>query len=145
MFELVPIDRDATTRVAVASFLARFREPTLTAYRVDLRIFLGWCRSLEVEPLRVTRGQLEMYLRALEGCGYAPATVARRFTTVATFFHYAVVDELIATNPAAAVSRPRVAWEGQRRTVLHPLEFAALLTTARAATPPSMPWSRCSG
>jgi hypothetical protein len=30
VFELVPIDRDATTRVAVASFLARYREPTLT-------------------------------------------------------------------------------------------------------------------
>ena len=34
-------------------------------------------------------------------------------------------------NPAAAVTRPRVLWESQRRTVLHPLEYAALLTAAR--------------
>ena len=29
------------------------------------------------------------------------------------------------------MTRPRVAWEGQRRTVLHPREYAALLTAAR--------------
>ncbi len=29
-----------------------------------------------------------------------------------------------------AVTRPRVPWEGQRRTVLHPLEFAAVLSSA---------------
>jgi len=29
------------------------------------------------------------------------------------------------------VSRPKVQWEGQKRTVLHPLEFAAVLTPAR--------------
>lgn len=34
-------------------------------------------------------------------------------------------------NRALAVGRPRVPWEGQRRTVLHPLEFAAVLTAAR--------------
>ena len=32
---------------------------------------------------------------------------------------------------AVAVIRPRLAWEAQRRTVLHPLEYAALLTAAR--------------
>jgi integrase/recombinase XerD len=37
----------------------------------------------------------------------------------------------VAANPTAAVTRPRVPWEGQRRTVLHPLEFAAVLSAAR--------------
>ena len=36
-----------------------------------------------------------------------------------------------------AVTRPRVRWEGQRRTVLHPLEYAALLTAARRDSPGS--------
>jgi site-specific recombinase XerD len=70
--------------------------------------------------LRVTRGELEMYVRYLESRGYAAATIARRFGTVATFYKYAVIDGVIAANPAAAVTRPKVAWEGQKRTVLHP-------------------------
>ena len=82
--KLVPPHLDMT-RLAVASFLARYREPTLTAYTQDLKAYLGWCQVYDREVLRVTRGELEMYVRDLEGRGYAAATVARRFRTVATF------------------------------------------------------------
>jgi site-specific recombinase XerD len=132
--EILPNYLDVT-KLAITGFLARYREPTLTAYTLDLRCFLGWCRSNDLEMLRVTRGELETYVRHLESRGYAPATVARRFGTVATFYKYAVIDELIPANPAVAVTRPKVSWEGQRRTVLHPLEFAAMLSAARTSSP----------
>lgn len=125
------------TKLAVAGFLARYREPTLTAYTLDLRTFLGWCESNGLDMLHVTRGELEIYVRHLEAKGYAAATVARRFGTVATFYTYAVIDELIPANPAMAVTRPKISWEGQKRTVLHPLEFAfaAILSAARTSNP----------
>jgi site-specific recombinase XerD len=96
---------------------------------------LAWCQVYDRAVLRVTRGELEMYVRHLEGRAYAAATVARRFGTVATFYKYAVIDGIIPASPAAAVTRPKVAWEGQERTVLHPLEFAALLAAARTLGP----------
>lgn len=68
--ELVPGYLDVT-RLAVASFLARCREPTLTAYTQDLKAYLGWCQIYDREVLRVTRGELEMYVRHLESRGYA--------------------------------------------------------------------------
>lgn len=34
-----------------------------------------------------------------------------------------------------AFNRPKVDWEGQKRAVLHPLEFAALLAAARTSGP----------
>jgi site-specific recombinase XerC len=132
--ELLPNYLDVT-KLAVTGFLARYRQPTLGAYTLDLRTFLAWCRSNELEMLRVSRAELEMYVRHLESRGHAPATVARRFGTVATFLKYAVIDELIPANPAVAVTRPKVNWEGQKRTVLHPLEFAAMLTAARSSSP----------
>ena len=132
--DLVPGYLDVT-RLAVASFLARYREPTPTAYTQDLRVFLGWCQTYDREALRVSRGELELYVRHLEGRGYAAATVARRFGTVATFYKYAVIDGIIPANPATAVTRPKVSWEGRKRTVLHPLEFAALLAAARTSGP----------
>jgi hypothetical protein len=63
--ELVPGYVDVT-RLAVASFLARYREPTLTAYTQDLKAFLGWCQTFDREVLRITWGELEMYVRYLE-------------------------------------------------------------------------------
>jgi integrase/recombinase XerD len=79
----------------MASFLARYREPTLTAYTQDLKAFLGWCQTYGREALRVTRDELEMYVRYLESRGYAAAAIARRFGTIATFYKYAVIDGVI--------------------------------------------------
>jgi len=117
--------------LAAAGFLARYREPTTGAYRQDLRCFWQWCADHQLAPLTAKRPHLKLYLRDLEQRGYAPATVSRRLSTVAGFFKYAVIDELVASNPTLAVTRPRVRWESQHRTVLHPLEFAAVLSAAR--------------
>lgn len=128
---------DATTNFALISFLARYRGATLRAYQQDLKAYLRWCNDRQLQPLQVTRPHLELYLRWLEDRGYAPATIGRRFTTVAGFYRYAVLDGHLQVDPSVAVSRPKVPWEAQRRTVLHPLEFAALLTAAREHGPGS--------
>jgi len=125
------------TEYALASFLARYRGATLRAYQQDLLAFLRWCAARQLEPLLVERPHLELYMRWMEGQELAPATIGRRFGTVAGFFKYAVLDGHLPANPALAVSRPRFGWEGQRRTVLHPLEYAALLTAARRDGPQS--------
>ena len=119
------------TSYAVASFLARYRGLTLRAYRQDMLAFLTWCAERQLAPLEAERPHLELYLRWMESRGLAPATIGRRFATVAGFYKYAALDGNATVNPTLAVTRRRVAWEGQRRTVLHPLEYAALLTAAR--------------
>ena len=128
--DLHPVPTDPST-LAAAGFLARYREPTVCAYRNDLRCYRIWCSQHDLRPLQAQRGHLELYLRDLHAKGYAPATISRRLSTVAGLFRYAGLDEVVTKNPTLAVSRPKVQWEGQRRTVLHPLEFAAVLTTAR--------------
>jgi site-specific recombinase XerD len=123
------------SHLAVAGFLARYREPTASAYRRDLRRFWQWCTDRDLAPLAAKWPHIELSLRDLERRGYAPATINRRLSTLAGLFKYAVIDEHVPTNPTAAVTRPRVPWEGQRRTVLHPLEFAAVLSAARQTSP----------
>jgi len=137
-FVLVPRPSGpGVTEYALASFLARYRGSTLRAYQQDLLAFLRWCAARQLEPLQVKRPHLELYLRWMEQQELAPATIGRRFGTVAGFFKYAVLDGHLHDNPASAVTRPRVSWEAQRRTVLHPLEYAALLTAARRDGPQS--------
>ncbi len=117
-FVLVSRSTDpSVTDYALASFLARYRGATLRAYQQDLLAFLRWCAARQLEPLQVQRPHLELYLRWMEQQELAPATIGRRFGTVAGFFRYAVLDGHLHDNPAAAVTRPRVSWEGQRRTV----------------------------
>jgi len=137
--QLIPLDviTDEVTRRALFSFLARYRGDTLRAYQQDLKAYLTWCQQHELRPLQAQRPHLELYLRWMEQRGYAAATIGRRFATVAGFYRYAVIDGHLPVDPTLAVTRPSVPWEGQRRTVLHPLEFAALLTAARRDGPHS--------
>lgn len=102
----------SVTDYALASFLARYRGATLRAYQRDLLAFLRWCGARQLEPLQVQRSHLELHLRWLEQQELTPATIGRRFGAVAGFFRYAVLDAHLHDNPAAAVTRPRISWEG---------------------------------
>lgn len=119
---VAPWQQPDATQYAAVSFLARYRGDPLRAYSQDLRCFLRWCADRGVEPMQAQRPHLELYLRWMEQQGLAPATIGRRFTTVAGFYRYAVIDGNCGKGPSLAVTRPRVPGEGQRRTVLHPLE-----------------------
>ena len=74
MTTVSPVTGDVTN-LAVTGFLARYREPTLSAYRRDLQCFWAWCLERDLPPLSARRPHLELYLRDLERRGYAPATV----------------------------------------------------------------------
>ena len=50
----------------------------------------------------------------------ASATISRRFTTLAGFYRYTVIDGRLHKDPSLAVTHPRAPRQGQHRTVLHP-------------------------
>ena len=92
--QLIPLEviLDEVTGRALFAFLARYRGDTLRAYRQDLKAYLTWCQQHDLQPLQAQRPHLELYLRWMEQRGYAPATIGRRFATVAGFYRYAVID-----------------------------------------------------
>jgi site-specific recombinase XerD len=57
----------------------------------------------EATPASLPRQTTRMYVRHLEGRGYAPAMASRRFAAVATFYGYAVVVGALSASPADAV------------------------------------------
>ncbi len=105
----LPVPAHDLSEFAAVGFLARYREPTISAYRRDLHCFWQWCADRELVPLQARRPHIELYLRHLEARGYAPATISRRLSTLAGLFRYAVLDELVTANPTLTVTRPRVA------------------------------------
>lgn len=84
-------------------------------------MFLGRADNHGLAPVDVTPTAPGAVPAVARGPGYARATISRRFLTLATFYKYAVVDGYLEQDPAKLVGRPKVPWESQRRTVLHPL------------------------
>src|ERR1700733_11069203 len=82
----------------------------------------------------VRRADIETFARELEARGRAGATVARRLSTIAGFYRYAVEEELLDHSPAAHVRRPRVDYESHA-AALDRNELGALLVAAGLGPP----------
>ncbi|MCA1824457.1 MAG: tyrosine-type recombinase/integrase [Frankia sp.] len=142
MTELVPVaggslshfsPEQRATSIA-AAFLAGYTGRTREAYAGDLRDFGAWCAGHELQVLDVARAHITVYARSLEEAGRSPATVARRLSTLAGFYKYAVVEGFLDRSPADHVRRPRVSDESPRLG-LDRVELGLLLGAAAASSP----------
>jgi integrase/recombinase XerD len=125
-------------RGAIGGFLAGYSGNTRVSYATDLRLFAGWCADHGLRLLEVRCAHLEMFARTMEQEGRIRSTVARRLSTLCSFYRYCHLEGLLARNPAANVRRPKV--DPESRTLgLDRNELGALLVQAglgwRAITP----------
>ncbi len=58
------------------------------SYATDLRLFTGWCHEAKSTLLNVRRAHLELFGRWMEETGRMRSTVARRLSTLASFYKY---------------------------------------------------------
>ena len=94
-------------RLAVAAYLARFKGQSRIHTECDLRGYLTWCETRSLDPLAVTRPDIELYLRWLQEIRrYRPSTVSRRMSVVAGFYRTCVIDAVLEHSPAAYVWPP---------------------------------------
>ena len=120
-------------RLAVAGYLARYRDETRRHAESDLRAYLTWCAQRGLDPLAARRPHVELYVRWMqETRRYAPSTVSRRMSIVAGFYRTCVVDDLLEHSPADHVRRPNVPPESPTLGLSH-LQLEALLTAARVS------------
>lgn len=126
----VVLSDDATqTRSAIAGFLAGYCGATRRSYATDLRIFTAWCAEPNLELFAVRRPHLELFGRWMEENGKMRSTVARRLSTLASFYRYCEQEGFVERNPAANVRRPKVDYES-RTLGLDRNELGAFLVQA---------------
>ena len=119
----------------VRQWLDTRRTPsTRDAYRNDWRAWERFLSTLEVHPLAVTflhleRWDLEMR-EPVEGRPLAPSTRARRLSTAASFYRYAVKAGAIDRNPADLVDRPQAGVDHVKLTPSIDRDQLAALTAA---------------
>jgi integrase/recombinase XerD len=63
--------------------------------------------------LNVRRPHLETFARWMEQQGRMTSTIARRLSTLSSFYRYAHLEGIVDKNPAANVRRPRVDYESR--------------------------------
>lgn len=81
---------------------------TLHSYARVLAEWFDACAGAGVDPLAADRRQVEAYKAWLFDRGRRPATVAQRLAVLASFYAYAVDEQLVAVSPLRHVRRPRL-------------------------------------
>ncbi len=126
---LVENQPELTEAMAVAGFLAGYCGATRRSYATDLRLFSSWCHQAKLSFLTVRRAHLELFGRWMEETGRMRSTVARRLSTLGSFYRYCEQEGLVDQNPALNVGRPKVDYES-RALGLDRNELGAFLVQA---------------
>jgi hypothetical protein len=96
-------------RLAVAAYLARFKDISRNRTESDLRCYLSWCAERGLDPLAAQRPHLELYIRWMQEIRrFKPSTVFRRFSVAAGFYRTCLLDSVLEHSPAEHVRRPAV-------------------------------------
>jgi hypothetical protein len=78
----LPVPAHDLSEIAAVSFLARYREPTVSTYRRDPHCLWQWCADRELAPLQTRRPHIELYLRRGRARSrFRPALLTRRPVT----------------------------------------------------------------
>lgn len=102
------LPRDERAEALAHRFLLDYTKHTRRAYERDLRQWFTWCAELGIDPLDANRASVAGFRRALESGDKPaqPSTVARKLSTLAGYYKYAVAEAAIASSPLEHVKRP---------------------------------------
>lgn len=109
---------------------------SVRAYASDLRAYLDWCERTSLDPVTITPRQLRRYLAELDAARYARRTVARRLSSLRSFFEYLQRERITDTDPAMALGTPKLPKDLPE--TLSAEVVRALLDAPDATTPPGI-------
>ena len=122
---------DAEFAELLDDFLAAQLSPlTRQSYAADLVVYLTWLRGRDKHPRDASRPDIDRYrnwLGELVGpdgkpaangrARYAPATVARKLSSVRAFYSYLAERRVVPGSPAAGVKGPKLRSEPRGRAI----------------------------
>jgi integrase/recombinase XerD len=103
---------------------------TLDAYQRDLDDLAAYLTVREIPPRRATSDDIRAYMMATSEAGLAPASRARRLSSIRQFFRFLAIEGVIENDPAASLAGPRRARALPK--TLSVAEVEHLLAVARA-------------
>jgi len=110
----------------------RLAANTVASYRRDLALLLDFAAKRGARVERLTRPDLEEFVRALMAEGRSPRSIARAVACYRGFYRFLVLDGRATTSPADDLRPPR-AWKSLPR-FLSPEEVDRLVARPDVAT-----------
>jgi integrase/recombinase XerC len=97
---------------------------TVRAYGVDLAAYAEFLRQETISAEAVTHLQLRKFLAGLRAKGLGKSTLARKITSLRSFYKFLCKEGIVAANPVLALRMPKQ--EKRAPTILSPDEILCL-------------------
>jgi integrase/recombinase XerD len=104
---------------------------TTGAYQLDLGQFVKFAKGKSLA--QIDRGVVKTYIDHLNNEGFSVASLERKMASLRSFFHYALGEALVATDPTADFSLPKKAKRLPK--ALSMSETVRLIMSARGQKP----------
>ncbi len=93
--------------LAHIEFERRLAPNSVSAYRGDLRLHLGWLAAQDLDLAAVRPGHLETYITSLFSARFRATSRARHGAALRSFYGWCARTGAIAADPAEAIAAPR--------------------------------------
>jgi integrase/recombinase XerD len=133
------LSRDEQVALLIEVFARTRKSPhTQIAYRRDLGEWTRWCSDVHLDPLGddVVGSHIEAWITSQREDTPPPAesTIARRLSSVSSWYRWLVRDRRVPRNPAEGVDRPEVDQDESTTLGLSRDQAAAILEATGADT-----------
>ena len=81
---------------------------TLDSYRSDLEQFSSWLKKNNLTYIKTSKKEILTYLSFLFQKGLGSKTVARKLSSLKSFFRYLVFKSIISNDPSSEVETPKL-------------------------------------
>ena len=81
---------------------------TVRAYSADLSRYFEWAERAGVDPLRLSHRQMRVYLAELDQAHYSRRTIARRLSSLRSFFAFLLTEGLVSSDPSSVLLTPKL-------------------------------------
>ena len=120
---------ELTAYIEYLIFQKNYSENTVVAYKNDITVFLQYCEEQGLQkPQDISSRTLRMYLLTLKEKQSKRKTIARKITSVRTFFKYLKKQDIIMQNPAEYTKIPKS--EKKLPVIINEAEMADFLENA---------------
>jgi integrase/recombinase XerD len=111
---------------------------TIRTYWCEVRYYLLWCETNQLQPLTVTRDQIKIYRHHLVSKKYKPTTISLKLVAISRMYDAAMEYRLLTINPVWGVKPPKQRSDPAERITYLTAEEATAFLQAPLSKPVSL-------
>lgn len=135
MSTTIPSMKDFSEMVAIG-YLTQYNGNTKSLYTCHLKIFFEWCLANELQPLSITKLNLDHFRIYLEEERHnSVGSVNSRLTMLKGFYRYCVEEGCMTQSPAERLKIPKIQRDDTKLIGISRLEFSTLIQIAKTSSP----------